>query len=274
MNIIQRVKDILLAPKLAWPVIEGEATDVAGLYKNYIMILAAIPAVAGFIGMSLVGFSAFGVTVRIPAMTGLAQMVVGYALSLAMVYVIALIVDALAPTFSGQKNQLNALKLVAYGSTAGMVGGIFSLVPSLAVVGILTALYSIYLIYLGLPTLMKCPEEKALPYTAVILVCGIVAALVLGAVSAMFSPGPGMHLGSANVAPGDAPKAEITLNTPQGTVTMDTQQMEDWSKRMEAANKKLEEAQKSGDAAAAEQAMREVMSTLAATPAHVQGAKP
>ncbi len=275
MNIIQRVKDILLTPKQTWPIIDDEATDVAGLYKNYIMILAAIPAVAGFIGMTLIGFSAFGVTVRTPFVSGLTQMVVGYVLSLAMVYIIALIVDALAPTFGGQKNMINALKLVAYGSTAGMVGGIFGLIPALSMIALLTALYSIYLIYVGLPTMMKCPEEKALPYTAVILVCGIVAGLVLGAVSAMFTPGhPGMHMGSAEVTPGSAPKAEITLNTPQGTVTMDTQQMEDWGKRMDAANKKLEEAQKSGDQAATEAAMREVMATLGANPARGDVPKP
>jgi uncharacterized protein YqgC (DUF456 family) len=201
-------------------------------------------------------------------------MVVGYALSLAMVYIIALIVDALAPTFGGQKNKMNALKLVAYGATAGMVGGVFNLIPTLAVLGLLTALYSIYLIYIGLPTLMKCPEDKALPYTAVILACGIGAGLILGGVSALFTPGPAMHLGTSEVAPASAPPAEITLNTPQGSVTLDTQRMEDWSKRMETANKRLEEAQKSGDSAAAEQAMREMMATLASNPARADAPKP
>lgn len=263
MNIIERVKDILLAPKQTWPIIEAEAADTASLYKNYVMILAAIPAVASFIGMSLVGFNAFGVSMRVPFMNGLAQMATGYVLSLAMVFVVALIVDSLAPTFGGRKNPLNALKLVAYGSTAGMVGGIFGLIPSASMLGLLAALYSIYLIYVGLPILMKCPEDKALPYTAVILVCGIGAGLIVGAASAMFAPGPAMHMGASD----DAPKAEITLNTPQGSITVDTDRMEDWSKRMEAANKKLEEAQKSGDKAATEQAMKEVMATLGMNPA-------
>jgi hypothetical protein len=157
MNVIQRVKDILLAPKLTWPAIEAEASDTASLYKNYIMILAAIPALAGFIGMTLIGASVFGISIKVPFMTGLMQLVVSYILSLVMVYIIALIVDALAPTFGGQKNPMNALKLVAYGSTAGMVGGIFGLIPMLSMLGLLAALYSIYLIYTGLPTLMKCP---------------------------------------------------------------------------------------------------------------------
>lgn len=192
MDLVQRVKDILLAPKQTWPVIEGEPADIAGLYKNYLVILAAIPAVAGFIGMTVFGFSMMGVTVRVPFLSGLGHLVTSYVLSLVMVFVMALIVDTLAPSFGGQKNQLNALKLVVYGSTAGMVGGIFGLIPALSMLGLLASLYSIYLIFLGLPVLMKCPQEKALVYTVVILLCALVAGMIIGGVSALFTPSPVM----------------------------------------------------------------------------------
>jgi hypothetical protein len=188
MNLIQRVQDILLKPKPTWPVIERESTDVAGLYKNYLVFLAAIPALAGFIGMSLIGVGGFGTHMRMPFMWGLTNMVVSYVLSLAAVFVLALIVDALAPSFNGSKSQINALKLVAYGSTAGFVGGIFTLIPSLSVLGLLAALYSIYLIYTGVPVLMKCPPDKAAVYTAVVIVCGIVAFIVMGAITGALMP--------------------------------------------------------------------------------------
>ncbi len=250
MNLIQRVQAILLKPKETWPQIEAEPASTASIYTGYIMILALIPALAGFIGMSLIGVNTFGVSFRVPILQGLAQLVVGYVLSLVMIYVIALITDALAPTFGGQKNRLNALKLVAYGSTAGMVGGIFNLIPMLSVLGILAALYSIYLIYTGLPTLMKNPEGKSLPYTAVIIVCGILAGLVIGALSALFTPTPAMNLGDAN--PG------VTIETPEGKVHLDTDKMEDWGKRMEEAGKEMEAAQQSGDQAAMEEAMKKM----------------
>ena len=127
MNLIERVQAILLKPKETWPVIAQEGGDVASIYKNYLVILAAIPAVATFIGLSVVGAGMFGVSFRVPIVAGLINMVVGYILSLVMVYVLSLIANALAPTFAGEKNQLNAFKLIAYASTAGMVGGIFSL---------------------------------------------------------------------------------------------------------------------------------------------------
>ena len=157
MNLVERVQAILLKPKETWPVIEAESGDIPSIYKNYLIYLAAIPAVAGFIGMSLFGVGAFGVSFRVPILAGLVNMVVGFVLSLAMVYVLALIADALAPTFKGQKNLLNAFKLVAYGATAGMVGGVFNLLPALSMLGVLAALYSIYLLsvsytHLTLPT--------------------------------------------------------------------------------------------------------------------------
>ncbi len=250
MQIVARVKEILLTPKPAWSVIETEETNTASLYTQYVMILAAIQAVAGFIGMSLFGFSTFGVSFRVPIMTGLVHMVLGYAMALVMVYVMALIADALAPSFGGQKRQINALKLVAYSSTAGMVGGIFAMVPALGFLTLLAALYSLYLLYLGVPLLMKVPEEKALPYTAVLVVCAIVVGVIGGTVLGAVRGGASLDMGS--------PSAQLSIDTPKGTVHLDTAKMEAWSKHMEEVSKKIKEAQQSGDQAAMQQALKEM----------------
>lgn len=186
MKLIDRVVAILTRPQATWDEIESEPGDVATIYREYLLILAAVPAVAGFIGLSLIGVGGFGSTYRQPLFSGLVNMVVGYALTLAVIYVVALIADALAPTFGGQKNLVNAVKLVGYASTAGLVGGVFSLIPALSMLGLLAALYSIYLLYTGITVMMKVAHEKALPYTAVLVVCGIVASVVLGAVGAIF----------------------------------------------------------------------------------------
>lgn len=250
MNVIARGKEILLTPKSAWAIIEPEETSTAILYTQYIMILAAIQAVAGFIGMSLFGISTFGVTVRIPLMTGLIHMVLGYGMALAMVYVVAMIADALAPGFGGQKSPLNALKLVAYSSTAAMVGGIFALVPALGALTLVAALYSLYLLYLGVPTLMKVPQEKALAYTAVLVVCAIVVGAIAGTVLASVGGSPAMDRGSAI--------GQMSIETPKGTVNLDAAKMEAWAKRMEEAGKKLEKAQQSGDQVAMDHAVKEM----------------
>lgn len=262
MNIVARSKEILLTPKSAWLVIEPEETSTAILYTQYIMILAAIQAVAGFIGMSLFGVSTFGITVRVPLLTGLVHMVVGYAMALAMVYVVALIADALAPGFGGQKNPMKALKLVAYSSTAAMVGGIFALIPALGALTLVAALYSLYLLYLGVPTLMKVPQEKALAYTAVLVVCAIVVGAIAGTVLAGIGGG-GPTMDRA------APSGQLSIETPKGTVTLDAAKTEAWAQRMQEASSKLEKAQQSGDPAAMEKAVKELAALEEGQPAVV-----
>ena len=253
---IQRVKDILLKPKDTWPAIAQEGGDTASMYRGYLVYLAAIPAVAGFIGMSLVGAGAFGFSVRVPVLAGLAQMVVGYVLSLVAVFVLALIADALAPTFGGSRSRINALKLVAYGSTAGFLGGIFSLLPGLAVLGILAGLYSIYLLYTGLPVLMKCPPEKAAAYTAVLVICGLVALIVLTVVSSLFMPSPA-YMGGMPGSGGNG--GDVTFKTPGGQITIDTAKMEEMARQMEKAGKRMEQAQASGGTPIAAQDLKALL---------------
>ena len=181
MTIVDRVKNILITPKTEWPVIAGETTSTADLLKNYVAPLAAIPAVCGFIGSSLIGFGAF----RVPFGAGLGGAVFTYVMSFVSVFVMAFIINALATTFGSEKSDSQAMKLTAYSFTASWVGGVFSLIPGLSIIGVLCSLYGIYLLYLGLPRLMKCPEDKAVGFTVAILVAAIVVSLVLGAIVAV-----------------------------------------------------------------------------------------
>ncbi len=166
MNLIDRIKNIIIGPKEEWPIIAAEETNTQALYTGYIMILAAIGPLAILIRTMAVG--AVGV-------------IVSYIISLVMVYVVALIVDALAPTFGGEKNFIQSLKLVAYSSTAAWLAGIFQLLGMLGgLVGLIALIYSLYTFYLGVSVLKKCPQDKAVGYTVVVVVC----VLVLGAILA------------------------------------------------------------------------------------------
>lgn len=190
MNLVERAKKIILQPKQEWRIIEAEPHTVQGLYTQYVMILAAIPAVAAFIGFSVIGIGGFGASYRMPIAAGVAHMIVSYVLSLGMVYVLALIIDGLAPSFGGQKNFMQAFKVSAFAPTASWLAGIFYLIPVLGVLAIIGGLYSLYLLYTGLTPLMKAPEEKSVLYTVVIIIAAIVLAVVVGAISAMVLPAP------------------------------------------------------------------------------------
>lgn len=191
MNLVERVKRILLTPRPEWEVIDGEPTTPAELYKSYIMPLAAIGPIAQVIGFSVFGVRVpFGATVyRTPIGTAITGAIVNYVLALIGVYVLALVIDALAPTFGGTRNQVQALKVAAYSSTASWLAGIFVLIPGLRVLTIL-GLYSLYLLYLGLPALMKTPQERAGAYTAVVVVAAIVLFFVVGMIGARFTAMP------------------------------------------------------------------------------------
>ena len=190
MALVDRVKNILLTPRTEWEVIDAEPTTVADLYKGYIIPLAAIGPVAQAIGFSVFGMRLpFLGTYRTPVVTAVTQAVVTFVLTLVMVYVLSIIIDKLAPTFGGTSNPIQALKVAAYSYTASWVVGIFMLVPALSFLAIL-GVYSLYLLYLGLPVLMKSPAEKALSYTAVVIIAAIVLFMIIGVVAGMFVAGP------------------------------------------------------------------------------------
>jgi hypothetical protein len=242
-KLIARVKGILLTPKTEWPVIAGESTTVGDLYKGYIVWLAAIPPLAAFL-----------VTMRFSASLALSQLIVTYALGLAMVFVVALIVDALAPTFGGTRDRVQALKTVAYCYTASWIAGIAAILPFISVLIMLVAgIYGIYLLYLGLPHTMKCPQDKAAGYTGVIIIVVIVLSFLIFAVIGAVTGG-GMFMRGASPFSVSQDSRETTFDK-DSTVG----KLEQYAKQVEEAGKKMEAAQKSGDKDAQAEAMKTMM---------------
>ena len=171
MKLVQRVRALLRTPRSEWKVIEQEPKTPSDLFIDYVAILAAIPEVARFIGQSFIGDYA-------PIVPSLVRMVVVYLLTFVMVYIIACVINVLAPRFGGRKNFDNALKLSVYSHTPLWLAGIFLLIPGLNFLLIL-GVYGLYLFWIGLPLLMRVPDDKALPYAAVATGCALVPALVL-----------------------------------------------------------------------------------------------
>jgi hypothetical protein len=174
-GLVDRARDIIVQPKAEWAAIDSEPSTIGGIYTSYVVILAAIPAIAMAIGLLLFGFG-FSGTLTTAVIVGA---VVHYLLSLGAVYVLALIIDALAPTFGSTKNQLSAFKVAAYAGTPAWLAGALMIVPGIGLLALLVGgAYSLYLLYLGLPMLMRTPQEKAMPY----LLATILAYIVISAV--------------------------------------------------------------------------------------------
>ncbi len=183
MSVVDRVKNILLTPKTEWPVIAAEPATIGGIYTSYAVIVALLPVIGMLIGSLLLGHLAGFAFILVPA-------IVGYAVGLGLLYVMALIADALAPGFDGRKNLIQAFKLVTYSATPQWVAGFFAFIPGL---GLLLSLagfaYGAYLLYLGAQATMGVPEAKAPGYTAVTIIIWIVLGIfvmsaIVGAVVA------------------------------------------------------------------------------------------
>ncbi len=180
MNLVTRVQALLLKPKEEWVKIKDEPTTIQQLFTQYVVILAAIPAVAQFLGWAVLGF-------RIPYAGGswttraLLYAIFSYILSLVSVYALGFIINALAPNFSSTQSLPLAMKLAVYSMTPVWVMGVFNLIPALGILGILGSLYGLYIMYLGFMTpLMGTPKEKVTGYFIVSLVVAIVLMAVVG----------------------------------------------------------------------------------------------
>jgi hypothetical protein len=174
MNLVARVKNILITPQTEWPVIEQESGDTVFLFKNYVAILAAIPAVCVAIGLMRLPFG----PLYWLALTGIVYAIVSYILAFVGTWLLALAVSLVAPMFGGRGDFASAMKLSAYSQTPYWLAGVFYVFPALSILAFL-GLYSLYLIWLGLPVLMKTPREKLPWCTAAIAACAIVMVMIV-----------------------------------------------------------------------------------------------
>lgn len=178
-NLVTRAINILTRPASEWTVIENEPATVAGIYMGYVAILAAIPAICLVIGQQLFGWSYGYVTIKLPIAYTLVNAILYYVLTLGAVYVQALVFDGLAPNFGGTKNPLKAFKVAAYSGTAAWLSGVFFILPAIYFLAFVASLYSLYLLFLGLPKLMKSPDDKAIGY---VVVAVVVNAVLMGVI--------------------------------------------------------------------------------------------
>lgn len=189
MTLIDRVKNILVTPRTEWPVIGREPDDITGIMIRYVAFLAAIPAICGFIGASLVGIAVPGMdTVRMGIVPGLASAAISYLLTFVAIAVAAFVADALAPTFGGRKDLPSAFKTAAYSYTPIGLCGFLLVLPRLGLLTVFGLFYGAYLLWLALPVLMKAPAERALLYTGAVVLCTVVIWLILGVIlSSLFA---------------------------------------------------------------------------------------
>ncbi len=195
-NLQTRVMNILKTPATEWPAIAGETTEVGRLYTEYIIPLSAVPVVASFLSLAFFRSTLAGLGLPIGMTPALTFAVVQYVLGLVGLFICALVIEWLAPKFKSTGSRVDALKMVAYASTAVWVAGAANLLPVIGGLIVLAGgIYSIYLFYLGLPQVMKTPADQVVIYMIVSAIVMIGVYLVLGAIAASLVLGSAIAAG-------------------------------------------------------------------------------
>jgi hypothetical protein len=179
MNAAWRAQAILADPPAEWAKIEAESGDPAYLLTSYVAVLALVPAVFAFVGACVVGaVLPSGETVRAPILEGLFGAVFGYVATCAAVLVLGLLITLLAPLVGARQNFDNAFKVAVYSYTPVWLAGVFLIAPGLRFL-VLTGLYGVYLLWRGLPALMKAPEATLPAYTAAVVAGAVILTLII-----------------------------------------------------------------------------------------------
>jgi|GEM_PF-143040 len=231
-GMVDRIKRIVMSPKTEWPAIEAEPMTLNSIMIGWVLPLAAIGPVAGVIRNLIFPMTVFGVSFRVPLIGSIVQAALAIGLTMLGVWLWSLVLDALAPNFKGTKNPIAALKLVAFSATAAWLCGIFQLTWVTAPLAIL-GLYSAYLFWVGVPVMMKVPDDQRPVYVVVAVLVGIVVNFVVAAVAAalagmMFVMTPGAGL--------TTPGGSVTI----GGTTIDTGKLEAQAATLKAASDKMQ----------------------------------
>jgi hypothetical protein len=179
MNVVARARNIITTPNTEWNTIDTEATASSTVISNYVFPLAALAAIAAFIGYAFIGVEMLGFRFR-GINWGLYQACAVLLSAIISVYCTALVVDMLAPSFGSEKNFNKSLQLVAYSFTPAWLGGLLAIFPPIALIGALFGLYGLYLMYIGLPKLKHTPADKQIGYFVVIIIVTIVVYMIVG----------------------------------------------------------------------------------------------
>ncbi|HEX2628479.1 MAG TPA: Yip1 family protein [Chitinophagaceae bacterium] len=180
MNLIERVKNILTQPQKEWLVINGETPNPATITTTYIIPLAVIGAAACLLSWGVIGVGVgFGIKAKSFSF-GLKVAIAYFIGSVAGPYITAAVIDNVGPNYGVDKNFGKAFQVAAYSATPGLVGGIFLLINSLAILTALAGLYGLYLLYIGLPILRPTKEaDKKQTFFIVVLVVSIVVSFLI-----------------------------------------------------------------------------------------------
>jgi hypothetical protein len=176
-QVIHRVKKIMFQSHHAWDEIRSESLQEREIFLNYLIYVAAVPAVAGFLGSLFVKENFF---------RSLIWAFLFFGLSLGGVRVAAKVLNFWAPNFKAEHDYLSMLKLMAYSFTPIFLACIFFIIPPVHFFSVL-GIFGFYTFWIGLPKLIPCPPQELFNFRFIGVIIIAIVILIVFTLSALIS---------------------------------------------------------------------------------------
>ncbi|MET1078062.1 MAG: Yip1 family protein [Pseudomonas sp.] len=184
---IHHVWGLFTHPDQEWQEIRGEEESISHMYLTHVLILAAIPAISAYIGTSQVGWS---IGDRAPVMltesSAMQLTFMSYLAMLAGVAVMGAFINWMSRTYDASPSMAQCVVFAAYTATPLFVGGLAALYPNIWLamfVGTAAICYTVYLLYVGIPTFMSIPQDEGFLFSSSVLAVGLVMLVSMMALS-------------------------------------------------------------------------------------------
>lgn len=178
---LSNAKEIVLNQNAEWSRVMSDESERQSLLR-YGMTLILIAYALRFL-LSLLFSSILSAFVPYGTLYMVSSVVVEFALAIAALFFVPQILAALAPSFGGKNDSLNALKLYVFAATPAWLGMALSVIPVLGwLAAIAGGLYGIYLFWQHFADAMSIPAEKKVGYVILAVVVLAVIQIVIGAI--------------------------------------------------------------------------------------------
>ncbi|AHF68977.1 MULTISPECIES: Yip1 family protein [Pseudomonas] len=180
---IHHVWGLFTHPDREWRQIRGEEESIGHMYLTHTLILAAIPAVSAYIGTTQIGW-AIGDSppVMLTHASAIGMTLMSYISMLLGVAVMGGFIHWMARTYDATPTLAQCVAFATYTATPLFIGGLAALYPHMwlgMLVGTAAICYTVYLLYVGLPTFMDIPEEEGFMFSSSILAVGLVVLVAI-----------------------------------------------------------------------------------------------
>lgn len=169
---------LLFSPDKEWESIRKDSESPSRLYIGHVLLLALIPAIAGFVGTSVIGWQVGdGPVMKLSTSSALSLSIMFYAAMLAGIFILGKFIDFFAATYEVSDKTPRGIAMAAYTATPMFLIGVIAVYPNIWVnmlAGLVAITYAVYLLYEGLPILMKIPEDRGFMFATSVLTVGLV----------------------------------------------------------------------------------------------------